>query len=108
MRGRLKRVIIREKESWRGWMVYRKKKISQYHYFWVWRREGVLERMNTVLRVRLRGHAGREATLSAGIMGSPSAKTTERGNPWLRWRQAGKGTETPPAGGHPGAIAEGA
>jgi putative transposase len=31
-----------------------------YYYFWVWRREGVLERMNTALREKERVRVGRE------------------------------------------------
>lgn len=49
------------------------------YYFWVWRREGVLEGMNAVLREKERVRKGREATPSTGIIDSQSAKTTEKG-----------------------------
>ncbi len=73
-----------------------------YYYFWVWRREGVVERMNTLLREQERVRVGRESTPSAGVMDSQSVKTTERGAAGLRWGQESKRKEASSAGGHPG------
>jgi putative transposase len=52
-----------------------------YHYFRQWRLDGTWEMLNTKLRERVRSQSGREATPSAGVMDSQSAKTTERGDP---------------------------
>jgi putative transposase len=50
-----------------------------YHYFRTWRLDGTWERINSVLRERVRAMAGREAMPSAAIMDSQSARTTEKG-----------------------------
>src|SRR5215204_3805036 len=50
-----------------------------YKYFRSWRLDGTWERINSVLRERVRAMAGREARPSAAIMDSQSARTTEKG-----------------------------
>lgn len=50
-----------------------------YDYFWKWRKWGIWEELNRVLRERVRSAAGREATPSAAIIDSQSVKTTEKG-----------------------------
>lgn len=47
-----------------------------YHYFWVWRRDGLWERMTDHLRTLYRTQAGRELEPSAGIIASQSVKST--------------------------------
>lgn len=50
-----------------------------YHYFNTWRKQGVWEQMNRVLRERMRQQLGRESSPSAAIMDSQSVKTSEKG-----------------------------
>ncbi len=52
---------------------------TAYHYFRAWRIDGTWEEIHAALRERLRRRAGREATPSAAIIDSQTAKTTERG-----------------------------
>jgi putative transposase len=47
-----------------------------YYWFRKWRIEGTFERLNAVLRERLRTRLGRNAQPSAGIVDSQSAQTT--------------------------------
>lgn len=48
-----------------------------YHYFRFWRLSGVWQKMNQMLRERMRCRVGRESTPSAAIVDSQSVKTTE-------------------------------
>lgn len=50
---------------------------TAYYYFAKWRKEGILKRMNDMLRAKLRVATGREEQPSAAILDSQSVKTTE-------------------------------
>jgi len=52
-------------------------KSTVYEYFSRWRNNGTWQRLHDALRVAVRKQDGREATASAGIVDSQSAKTTE-------------------------------
>lgn len=57
-------------------------------YFYAWSHEGLLARINHMLVMALRERVGREASPTAGVIDSQSAKTTECGGP--RGFDAGK------------------
>jgi transposase len=50
-----------------------------YQYFWRWRKDGTWQRMHDLLRGDVRVAAGKRRQPSAGILDSPSVKTTEKG-----------------------------
>lgn len=52
---------------------------TAYNYYLEWRNNGLWERINQIFRERVRMKAGRQATPSAAIVDSQSAKTTEKG-----------------------------
>jgi putative transposase len=50
-----------------------------YHYFRLWRKDGLWSQMNDALRVDMRVASGRDPQPSAAILDSQSTKTTEKG-----------------------------
>jgi putative transposase len=50
-----------------------------HHYFRMWRLDGTWEKINAVLRERIRTSAGRDPQPSAGILDTQSVKTTSVG-----------------------------
>ena len=50
--------------------------VTAYHYWWMWRKTGLWEQLNTRLREHLRVALGREAQPGAALIDSQSVKTT--------------------------------
>src|SRR5580700_11340709 len=60
-------------------------KSTMHHYFKLWDWDGTSERIHHALYVAVREQAGREASPSAAIIDSQSAKTAQKGGPrWTR------------------------
>ena len=53
-----------------------------YHYFRAWRLQGLWARLHTALREAVRTQVGRDPQPSAGILDSPSVKSTGVGGVW--------------------------
>ena len=60
-------------------------KSTVHHYFKLWDWDGTLERIHHALYVAVREQTGRDASPSAAIIDSQSAKTAQKGGPrWTR------------------------
>ena len=71
-------------------------------YFYAWRDDGTLERINFELLLEAREAAGREARPTAGVIDSQSVKTTESGHAGMMPAKRSNGASltsspTPPA-----------
>jgi hypothetical protein len=60
-------------------------KSTANYYFMLWEWDGTLERLHHALYVAVREQEGREASPTAAIIDSQSAKSVQKGGPrWIR------------------------
>ncbi len=72
------RMLPREYPNWK----------TVYHYFWLWRNDGIWQRIHDILRARVREKEGRHKHPTAGSMDSQSTKCSFM--PGVRGYDAGK------------------
>jgi transposase len=79
-------------------------KSTVHHYFMLWDWDGTLEHIHHALYVAVREQEGREASPTAAIIDSQSAKTAQKGGPrWIR-RATMRARRSPAASGTSSSI----
>ena len=74
-------------------------KSTVHHYFMLWEWDGTLERIHYVLYVMVRDREGREASPSAAVIDSQSAKGAQKGRPRSTRGASMRATRSPGASG---------
>jgi transposase len=74
-------------------------KSTAHYYFMLWDWDGTLERLHHRLYVRVREQEGREASPTAAIIDSQSAKAAQKGAPRLTRRASTRARRSPAASG---------
>jgi transposase len=72
-------------------------KSTAHHYFMLWDWDGTLERIHEALYVAVREAAGREASPTAAIIDSQSARAAQKGAPRLTRRAMTRARKSPGA-----------
>lgn len=75
------RYVLRTGCQWRQLPKDFPPRSTVYNYFWEWTRYGVLDRIHHALLVQCREAEGREASPTAAIIDTQTAKATEKGGP---------------------------
>jgi transposase len=79
-------------------------KSTVHHYFMLWDWDGTLERIHHSLYVAVREHEGREASPTAAIIDSQSAKAAQKGGPRSIRRVTMRARRSPAASGTSSSI----
>lgn len=74
-------------------------KSTAHHYFMLWDWDGTLERLHHALYVAVREQEGREASPTAAIIDSQSAKAAQKGGPRSMRRATMRARRSPAASG---------
>ena len=75
------RYVLRTGCQWRQLPKDFPPRSTVYNYFWEWTRYGVLDRIHHALLIACREAEGREASPTAAIIDTQTAKATEKGGP---------------------------
>ena len=84
--------VVRSGEAWELLPHDLPPRHTCYHYYRLWCKSGLWQRLLDTLRQQVRTKSGRQPTPSAPVLDSPSVKTTEKGGRQAKIASATTGT----------------